>query len=238
MTVPRIRPAVPAQARPEWRTAVPPVERVEESAPPTGLVEWAAMRTGAPGTGVPVLLPLEAHRRCPAEIWAAVAGVDSAVTAILDVPDRELRATIATLAAAGVRMLGRVDLERGRRPVAALVDDVAGWAGRPVHGLVLDHCPPEADELGAVALAVRHAERLGLAEVLLAPGAEPHPRYRCLGARIVGFAGSWLDYQRTATRPGDAHLVHDVPVAQLDVARRLIGLRGAAWALASPVPLP
>jgi hypothetical protein len=213
---------------------------------PVSLLAWAEARSPAHGphrmedrpTGVPILLPLQTHRHCPAEIWAAVAGPESAVTAVLDLPPAEIDDAVAALARAGVRMLGRVDLEHGERPVTALLEDVAGWARHPVAGLLLERCPAEAEELGAVALAVREARRLGLAEVLLNPGTHPHPRYRCLGTEIVGFAGSWLDYQRAQTRPGDGHLVFDVPTALLPLARRLIALRGAGWALATPVAAP
>ncbi|MFI5844881.1 Spherulin-4 [Catenuloplanes sp. NPDC051500] len=187
---------------------------------------------------MPILLPLAAHRYSPAETWAAVAGPGCTVTAVLDLPPAETDAAVAVLTRAGVRMFGRVDLEHGERPVTALLDDLAGWVRHPVAGLLLDRCPADADELGAVALAVRHARRLGIAEVLLNVGADPHPRYRCLGVGVIGFAGSWLDYQRAETRPGDAHLVFDVPAALLPLARRLITLRGAGWALATPVAAP
>lgn len=247
MIPPRLRPAIPPQPTPPSAPAPVPRTSPEPARPaPAALVAWAATRREAADpdrtedrpVDVPILLPLDVHRRSPAETWAAVAGPESAVTAILDLPPAEIGAAVVTLGRAGVRMLGRVDLEHGERPVTELLEDLTGWARHPVSGLLLDRCPAKADELGTVALAIRQAHRLGLPEVLLNPGTDPHPRYRCLGVGIVGFAGSWLDYQRAVTRPGDGHLVFDVPAAQLPLARRLIGLRGAAWALATPVPAP
>lgn len=248
MIPPRIRPAVPARLPQRPRQPLP-VRRDGENEPapaPASLVAWAATRSAAPEPDrtderevrTPILLPVDAHRYSPPETWAAVAGPGSAVTALLDLPEAEVDAAVAVLTRAGVRVLGRVDLEHGERPVTALLEELAGWARRPVAGLLLDRCPAAAEELGTAALAVRHAHRLGLTDVLLNPGTDPHPRYRCLGAEIIGFAGSWHDYQRTETRPGDGHLVFDVPAALLPLARRLIALRGAAWALATPVPAP
>ncbi|WP_051799469.1 hypothetical protein [Catenuloplanes japonicus] len=243
MILPRIRPAVPVR-RPAHRPAAPD-ETIPRPAPPS-LVTWAESRparpdpdpTGDPTTGTPMLLPLAAHRRSPAEIWAAVAPPDSPVTAILDLPEPEITAAVRALTRARIAMFARVDLEFGDRPVTALVEALDAWSRHPVSGLFLDRCPAEPDDLGITALAVRHAHRLGITEVLLNVGTDPHPRYRCLGAGVVGFAGSWHDYQRAETRPGDGHLVFEVPVALLPLARRLIGLRGAGWALATPVARP
>lgn len=135
-----------------------------------------------------------------------------------------------------VVLLGQVDLDHAGRSLADVLADIDRWAEHPVAGIFFDRAPGNPFSVGAVALALRVARRRGLHRLVLNPGAPTHPLYRDLGVAICTFEGPWLHYQRWSpegTAPGDGHLVHDVPTAQLPLARHLLAWRGAGFGVAT-----
>jgi len=59
--------------------------------------------------------------------------------------------------------------------------------------------------------------------------------------RVCSFEGTWSAYQRWSgdgARPGDGHLVHDVPTALLTAARELLARRGAGFGVATDAHRP
>jgi hypothetical protein len=158
-----------------------------------------------------------------------------------DGADPDYRAATRRLADAGIPMLGYVDLGYVARPLADLLGDVKRWTAYPVVGAFLDQAPTSPFGIGPVALAVRVARRAGLHATVLNPGTPPDPIYRELEAPVVVFEGGWDDYRDWSgegARAGDGHLIHGVPVAQLDEARRLMGWRGAGFGLVTERELP
>lgn len=134
---------------------------------------------------------------------------------------------------------GLIDLHHGDRPIADVLDEVELWSSRLISGIFLDQAPADLAGLGAVALAVRLARRLGFQQVVLNPGRPVDPRYRELDAEICTFEGDWTRYQRWSgegSRPGDGHLVYGVPPAQQPAAHRLLALRQAGLALVTAAP--
>lgn len=203
----------------------------------------------------PTLLPLYVHPAVDPAAWRAAAtaaggaarsgaGATGAgagdLTVVVDDPGLGADGP-PRLAAAGVAVLGRVDLGFATRPIADLLDDVARWADAPVAGVFLDQAPTSPFCLGPVALAVRVARRVGLATVVLNPGVPTDPLYRDLGVPICTFEGTWSDYQRWSgegSRPGDGHLVHSVPVDALPAARSLLRHRRAGFGLVTDLAPP
>jgi hypothetical protein len=200
------------------------------------------------------LLPLYAHPLDDPGAWTAAAGADRDVTVIVNVqdgPDREppgsdrepvYAATTDHLSAAGVPMLGYVDLGYATRAVADIVDDVARWADYPVDGVFFDQAPTSPFSIGPVALAIRVARRARVGDrIVLNPGVPTDPLYRDLGAQIVVYEGNWTDYLRwngDGARPGDGHLVYGAPAAQFSTAERMLGERGAGFGLVTDLDSP
>ena len=148
---------------------------------------------------------------------------------------------ITRLEAAGVRLLGYVDLAYATRPVEEIIADVYRWAGYPVGGVFLDRTPVSPFAIGPVAIATHAAKRAELPDVMLNPGLPPDPTYRELGVRVCAFDGSWREYRRwsgAGARPGDGHLVHAVPPWDLDEAARLQVERGAGFGLVTDLGAP
>ena len=179
----------------------------------------------------PTVLPLYAHPAADPAAWRAVATAGDRLTVVVQPPgDPEHAEGVATLAAAGVTVLGYVDARYATGALPDLLDDVTRWAWQPVRGVWLDHCPTSPFSLGPVALATRVARRAGLGHVVLNPGVPTDPLYRELGAPVCTFEGSWRDYRRWSgdgSRRGDLHLVHSVPVEELAAARDLMARREA-----------
>jgi hypothetical protein len=126
----------------------------------------------------------------------------------------------------------KVDLEYGERPLAGVLDAVERRADQSHDGIFLDRAPGDLAGLGLVALAVRVARRAGFGLVVLNAGGPVDPAYRALDAAICVFDGDWADYQRWSgegAAPGDGHLVHGVPAAQAETARKMMAWRGAGF---------
>jgi hypothetical protein len=186
---------------------------------------------------VRTLLPLYRHPADDPDAWASVAGLGSAVTAVVDAGGADpagLSAWLDALAGAGVTLLGRVDLGRAARPLAEVLAEVRGWSGHPVGGVFLDRAPGDPFGAGPVALALRLARRAGLVATVLNPGGPVDPLYRRLGARLCAFEGDWdayVGWDGDGARPGDGHLVYGVPAREVPQALRLASARRAGFAL-------
>lgn len=155
--------------------------------------------------------------------------------------DRGLAAGLTALMRSGVRVLGRIDLRVGTRPVAEVRAEVARWAGYAVHGVFLDAAPTSPFSVGPVAVALRAARHLGLTDALLNPGLVPDDLYRHFRARICVFEGTWArlrDWSGTGARPGDGYLVYKVPPEELDAARRLLADHQAGPVLLTDRDMP
>jgi hypothetical protein len=148
---------------------------------------------------------------------------------------------ISGLTAAGVEVLGRVDLMGGNLPVAALTAEISRWADCGATGLLLDRAPSGPFQLGPVWVAHRQAIRAGLPFVVINPLGRLDPLYRRLGAILCAFSGPWDDYQTwrgVDDEPGDAHLVHSVPATDLRRAEDLMRARGAGLGLITQTVWP
>jgi hypothetical protein len=145
-----------------------------------------------------------------------------------------LRAGLERMRAGGASPLAHVSLGYATRPVADVVSEIAHWACYPFAGVFFDHAPSGPYQVGPVVAAVRAAARHGLGWRVLNAGVPVDPAYRLLDATVCTFEGSWSDYllwPAEECRPGDGHLVFDVPANQLAGARGLIEARGAGLAL-------
>jgi hypothetical protein len=200
-------------------------------------------------TAVPAptrLVPLYVHPLEDPHAWDPYA-LDGA-TVIVNVHDgpgaivdEDYILATSRLAAAGVPMLGYVDLGYSARPIADILDDVNRWAAYPMSGVFLDQSPTGAYGLGPVALAVRVARRAGLFATVLNPGTPTDPVYRELGVPICVFEGGWDEYQEwdgEGALPGDGHLIHSVPPWQLEHARRVMAWRGAGFGVVTDRWMP
>jgi spherulation-specific family 4 protein len=137
---------------------------------------------------------------------------------------------------AGLQPLGHVSLGYGFRPLAEIRDEIARWAQLPVAGLFVDHAPAGPYQVGPVVSAIRAARRARLDPIVLNPGIAVDQAYRRLDAILCTFDGTWLEYVALPAgrcRPGDGHLVYDVPAADLRLARELAAARGASLLLLS-----
>jgi hypothetical protein len=177
------------------------------------------------------LLPMYVHPLDDPAGWAALARHGSAVTTIVNVhngpgeePDAAYDIVTENLRAAGVPMLGYVDLDYGRRPCRDVWRDIVGWERYPVSGLFFDQVSADADGLDGVARAVQAAG----SPVVLNPGTRPHADYAGLAGTVCTFEGPWSAYlARDGGRdwPNAAHLVYGVPPGELDRAEELLRSR-------------
>jgi hypothetical protein len=201
---------------------------------------------------VTTLLRLDVHPLIAPHVWDAVAAYGTAhpdaLTVVVSVAngpgngrDPSYTAATARLTAAGVRLLGYVDLHFATRPVTRILADVDRWAGYPVHGVFLDHAPASPFSIGPAAVAVGAARRAGLRDSVLNPGVPPDRSYRDLGAAICVFDGSWMRYRHwdgAGAEPGDGHLVHAVPPGELEDAWLLQATRNAGFGMVSDLAPP
>jgi hypothetical protein len=175
---------------------------------------------------VNVLLPLYVYPADDPEAWAGAARLGAGTTVIINVhngPGERYDAAYgyasAALTAAGVPMLGYVDLDYAARPLDAVHADIAGWRWYPVGGVFFDRVPSGGPELGWVRRATAPANGF----VVLNPGTRPHPGYAAAADLVCTYEGPWPRYRATpaeADWPNAAHLVYGVPAAELDAAAR------------------
>lgn len=183
-------------------------------------------RTGV----IDLLVPAYVHPLVDPDAWNRIIALAPRVRAVIvnvhngpgDEPDPAYPDLLRRLDAAGVRTVGYVDTDYGRRPAAQVVADVNTWLSRyGVRGAFLDQVTSGLDHLDHYAELTVATRSRGADYVVLNPGTEPHPGYTDLANITVTFEGSWSDYGRLQepgwTRelpPGRfAHLIHGVPDA-------------------------
>ncbi|MFD6420021.1 spherulation-specific family 4 protein [Streptomyces sp. NPDC060194] len=159
-------------------------------------------------------------------------------------PDPPYVAAAAALRAAGVRLLGYVDTDYGRRPhrqVAADLDRYADWYA--TDGCFFDQAASDASGLRHYRRLARAARARGCRTVVLNPGVHPAPGYAAVADLLVTFEGDWPTYADapgpppwTADHPPEkfCHLIHGVPPSRCGLAARTAALRRAAVHCAVP----
>lgn len=195
------------------------------------------------------LLPLYVHPVDDPAAWTAIAQATADVTVIVNIhngPGVGLDSVYAeateVLRAAGVPMLGYVDLDYGERTRVAVTRDLLVWRRYPVGGVFFDQVPSGPEQAPAVAVRVRAARRLGLPTVVLNPGTRPHRYYAALADIICTFEGPWDTY---ASRPAKsdwshaAHLVYGAPPNRVaEAVQRLAGQVTTGLVTERAAPLP
>jgi hypothetical protein len=137
--------------------------------------------------------------------------------------DAAYPAVLKALTEAGVRTVGYVDTDYGRRSAREVVADVEAWLARyDVRGVFFDQAASGLDLLDQYADLTLAARARGADYVVLNPGAVPHPGYFDLANITITFEGSWRSYRRLS-QPAwlrglpvgrFAHLVYGVPDAE------------------------
>ncbi|MEU8888469.1 spherulation-specific family 4 protein [Streptomyces sp. NPDC048442] len=203
-----------------------------------------------------VLLPLYSHPSVDPDSWRLAAKAAGRVHGVVlnaadgpgERPDPAFAAASSALRAAGVPVLGYVDLDYGDRPdaeVAVELERHRAWFA--VDGWFFDRAPAERSALAHCRRTVRSARRTGARTVVLNPGVHPAPGYARLADLIVTFEGHWTSYVTAFDRPRwttrhpperFCHLVYGVPHAMSGVAVRTARSRGAAVCCAVGGELP
>ncbi|WP_420824898.1 spherulation-specific family 4 protein [Streptomyces coryli] len=192
---------------------------------------------GVPGYAHPLVAPME---------WGELTRAGSAVHwAVLNVangpgarPDPHCLEAAGRLRAAGVKVLGQLDLRWARRPFGELITDAHRFLEwYKADGFYLDRCPTERSLLQEVR---RTTTTLGAlsddAHIVLGHGTHPYPGYAEAADQLVTFAGPWTEYrwsqvaEWTADYPAEkfCHLVHGIPRMHLTEAMRIARWQGAA----------
>ncbi|MET8182991.1 spherulation-specific family 4 protein [Streptomyces sp. NPDC005336] len=191
---------------------------------------------GVPGYAHPLVAPTE---------WAELTRPGTPLHwAVLNVArgpgsrrDPHCLTAAARLRAAGVRVLGHLDLRCGTRPFGELVSDADRFLDwYQVDGFYMDRCPVDRPDLPETARTVTTLRAmLGGAYVVLGQGAHPYQGYMEIADQLVTFRGAWADYrwsqvaEWTAGYPPErfCHLVHGVPRPHLEEALRIARWQGA-----------
>ena len=174
------------------------------------------------------LLPLYVYPTDDPDAWAIVAANRWDISVVVNVHngpgqryDPAYGYSTATLAEAGVPMLGYVDVGYGTRPLVDVRTDIEAWRTYPVSGVFFDQVPSDRASLGWMTLAAATAR----GRIVLNPGVRPHPGYAALADLVCTYEGPWPRYRATPAEPdwpNAAHIVYDVPVADLvEATRRL-----------------
>jgi hypothetical protein len=223
-------------------------------APPGG--GWGRLGIGLPGWGQPLRhlaawtlpAPTGGPAGPPAPVqWAGLrvpGGPDGRPDGPGGAPDRHCLDAAARLTAAGVRVLGHLDLADGTRSYGDLVAEAhrhLEWYG--AGGFLLDRCPAGRESLPAVRRLTATLDTMaggrgpggGGGHLVLVHGRHPHPGFADTADQLVTFCGPWTDYrwsqapEWTADHPPErfAHFVHGVPRTHLDEAIRVARWQGA-----------
>jgi len=137
-----------------------------------------------------------------------------------EAPDPSYLPVVEALRAAGIRTVGYVDTNYGRRIPADIGREVHAyrdWYG--VQGVFMDQVSSGLDQLDHYAQCVVAARTAGAPFVVLNAGTEPHPGYVDLANVTVTFEGPWAayvdlripDWARRYPSSRFCHLVHSVP---------------------------
>ncbi|MFF3323914.1 spherulation-specific family 4 protein [Streptomyces sp. NPDC002889] len=199
-----------------------------------------------------LLVPMYVHPAVDPGAWQAL--VDSAPLlygVVLNTddgpgraPDPHFAGAAGALRAAGVRVLGYVDTDYGRRSPRAVAQDFErhrDWYG--ADGFFLDQVAPDQAGVRHYRRLARVARARGGRTVALNPGVHPAPGYAAFADLLVTFEGGWDAYRTAPAAPAwtgrhtpeaFCHLVHGVPSGLWGLAARTAELRGAAVHCAVP----
>ncbi|MER6396904.1 MULTISPECIES: spherulation-specific family 4 protein [unclassified Kitasatospora] len=210
--------------------------------------------TGASPVDGRLLVPLYVHPAVDPAAWQAVAAADpgriaAVVLNLADgpgaVPDNVFAEAADELRKAGLPLLGYADTDYGRRPHAAVVDDILTYRQRHgITGVYLDQVATHPGALAHYRRLATAARAAGCATVVFGHGDHPDPGYAEVGLAdlLVTFEGDWEAY-RAMTLPvwtgrhaaaRFCHLVYDVPAEEAGEAAALITARRAGVGCAVP----
>jgi Spherulation-specific family 4 len=97
---------------------------------------------------------------------------------------------------AHVQVIGYIDTDYGRRPVADLISEARAYRERyAVTGIFLDQAASDIDHLTLYDTYVVGLRTVGVRFVVLNPGTYPNAGYFRLANQIVTFEGSWEQYR-------------------------------------------
>ncbi|MEU0374582.1 spherulation-specific family 4 protein [Streptomyces sp. NPDC006283] len=153
-------------------------------------------------------------------------------------PDAAFARAARELRSAGVRVLGYVDTDYGRRSARAVAADYERHrAWYDTDGFFLDQVAPDQAGVRHYRRLARTARAHGGATLALNPGVHPAPGYASFADLLVTFEGGWEAYRTAPAAPpwtrghppgAFCHLVHGVPSGLSGLAARTAELRGAA----------
>ena len=179
------------------------------------------------------LLPLYVYPTDDPDAWARVAANRWDMSVVVNVHngpggryDPAYGYATATLAEAGVPMLGYVDVGYGTRALVDVRSDIEAWRAYPVGGVFYDQVPSDRASLGWMTMAAATVR----GRIVLNPGVRPHPGYAALADLVCTYEGPWPRYRATPAEPdwpNAAHIVYDVPVCDLAEATRRLYRRVA-----------
>ena len=184
----------------------------------------------------------------PGPSWArAVSSSPAPGMMILDItssgagsaPNRAYAQAVARAQDAGVRVLGYVSTDYGRRPAAAVEAEVRHYrAWYHVANMFLDEAATAAGALPYYRLLTGYIRAADPgAVVMLNPGTYPSRRYMSLGDVVLAYEGPYARYAALRvpdwvdTYPADrfSHIVYDTPGSHLGAALRLAAARHAGY---------
>lgn len=153
-----------------------------------------------------MLVPAYGHPLVEPGLWARLVASAPLLRAVVINPasgpgravDPGYPPVLDRLRAAGVRLLGYVDTDYGRRPAAQIEADLV--AHRELYEITdafFDQVATGPAELDHYADVVLRARADGARFVVLNPGAPPHPAYLDLADVVVPFEGTWQAYRKT-----------------------------------------
>jgi hypothetical protein len=146
---------------------------------------------------------------------------------------------VADLRRGGVRVLGYIDTDYGRRPTGEVLTDLQRyqqWYG--IDGLFCDRVSTDLDYLEHYCSLSLLARRRGAATVAFNHGTIPAQGYAQYADVLGIFEGSWQAYldwsppRWVRAEPPDrfCHLIHSIPAPLLAAAWGLVGRRHAGLA--------
>ncbi|MEU6574333.1 spherulation-specific family 4 protein [Streptomyces sp. NPDC046805] len=153
-------------------------------------------------------------------------------------PDPHCLEAAGRLSNTGVRVLGRLDIAHGARPLGDLLADAQHYVEwYRADGFLLDRCPTERAALPEIRRTVGTLRAMrDEAHVVLGHGTHPYAGYAESADQLVTFSGPWSEYrwsqvaEWTADHPPErfCHFVHGVPRGHLEEALRIARWQGAA----------
>ncbi|MEV6505448.1 spherulation-specific family 4 protein [Streptomyces sp. NPDC051642] len=174
-----------------------------------------------------LLVPYYEHPTVRPSEWAAIVAAAPRLYGVIlnpasgpgEAPDQAFAEVAAQLRAADVRLLGYTDTDYGRRPHAAVVEDLTryhDWYG--TDGAFLDQVASDRAEFSHYRRIATAAWATGCDTLVLNHGTTPHPSYARIADVLITFEGPWTRYRHLTPHPWHGttgthlgHLVYGVP---------------------------